>query len=58
MNPDSGELDEFENWSSETTECLVPIDRNGQILNHGQKWVEIGLSELITRSLEIIYTKI
>ena len=39
MNPDGGELDEFENWSSETAECLVTIDRNGQILNHGQKWV-------------------
>lgn len=47
MNPDSGELNEFENWSSETTECLVTIDRNGQILNHGQKWVNFEESRIL-----------
>ena len=33
VNPDGGELDEFENWSSESTESLVTINGNRQILN-------------------------
>ena len=56
MNPDSGELNEFENWSFETTVCLVTIDRNGQILNHGQKWVFFLFFTVVKFTIEALET--